>query len=232
MKKRILVIFTLATILNSCKNKTSISVQVFNPLIQKNVPDAEIALIERKSGGGLFAPSFDCEEIAIALTDAQGRCFFDREKLKRNKKYDYFCVIKKSWDLEQSYTCSGRSSGFVEIGNTNDIVVIDNLAGSFSIQYNNLFNPSVVGDSLVVLPKRLEFANPKGGTVGGGGVSGGGTFVSTGSNNYPASFSNQPDKLSGIIVINIRKRKLGVLTTISDTIIVLPNKLTKAQINW
>lgn len=232
MKNKFLFILDISIVLNSCKSRTGITVQVFNPLIQQNVPNAEVVLIERKSAGGVFSPSSECREIANATTGKEGKCFFDGEKLKTAKKSDYFCAIKKSWQLEQSYPCSGKTSGFIDVGKSTEVILIDDLPRTFIIEYNKLFSPSIPGDSLIVFPKRLEFPNPKGGTVGGGGVSGGGKCVSSGTNNYPDTFSGQPNKLSGIVVLSIRKRKLGVLTTTFDTIIALPNTITKAQINW
>ncbi len=230
--KIIIIIIIIAVYSICCKKKTTIDIQVFNPLLQEYVSGAKVVLVEKEENGGIFNPKSTCLEIAECTTDNNGNCYFDKEKLKTKNKISYFCAIKESWGVQQSYPCTGKSSGFLIIGETNQLVLLDDINGEFAIQYNNLFNPSINGDSLVVIPKRLEFPNPKGGAVGGGGVSGGGTFVSNGNNNYPAVFSNTPDKLSGIIVINIRKRKLGVLSLISDTIKAYPNKFTKAQINW
>lgn len=165
-------IIMLGTICLTCKKKTSIQVHVFNPALDEYVPNATVVLVEKTGdgGGGLFGGAdAKCKEIATATSDANGNCYFEKEKLKRSNGYDYFCVVKESWGISQGYSCANHTSGFIDKGKANDIIVTDQSKAYLQVQYNNLLNPSQSGDSLIVSLTTIEYPNPKGGVVYGGG---------------------------------------------------------------
>lgn len=229
----ILILFVLTV--TTCRKKTWIKVKVYNYALNEPIANATVVLFEKKgeSGGGIFGGNASCKEIGLMTTDSNGECHFEKEKLRAAGKYNYFLAITNAYGIQQNYPCGGKTSGFLDKSKTQAVALnASYFDGYFRIQYNNLFNPSQIGDSLIVMPRRLIFNTPEGGTVGGGGIFGGGIYVSSGNNNYPPTFNSQPDKVTGIIVIDVRKRKLGVLSTYSDTIKAYPNKTTTAQINW
>ena len=225
--------------LTTCKRKTTITIKVFNPALDEYVANAKVVLIERKGEGigGFLVPAASCKEVAEATTDANGYCSFDKERLKISSNRTYFCSIKESWGKTQFYTCAGRTSGFIDVGKTQDIIVSDEADGNLQVQYNNLLNPSVSGDSVIVSLSTIEYPNPKGTgssvVQGGGGVYGGaGTHDSP---NYPfaSTIKSEIIKTTGQrLRRQIRKRKMGVVTDVVDTIKVYPNTLTMVIIEW
>ena len=231
----IIIIFSLLCF--TCKKRTDIRVRVFNPALNEYVANATVVLIERKGvgSGGIFTSNTSCNEIATAVSDINGYCTFDRKKLKTAAKYFYFCSIKESWGEQQFYTCAGRTSGFLEIGEAQDIIVTDDAEGYLRVQFNNLLNPSQPNDSLIVSLSTIEYPNSKGGVVQGGG----GVFVAFPNHNinnppnYPSVYILDPIKTKGQRLKRyIRKRKLGIMTVSIDTIKVYPNQTTTVQINW
>lgn len=221
----------------TCKKKTSIKVKLFNPALNEYVANGTVVLVEKKgnAGSGLFGGNVSCKEIASAITDANGECSFDEEKLRSGGKYDYFLAVKESWGLQQAYPCGGSYFGYVEKGNTNDKVVIDEADGYVQIQYTNLLNPSQLGDSLIVSLSTIEYPNPKGGVVqGGGGVFGAFPYYNINNPpNFPALMILPQIKTKGQKLRRyIRKRKMGIVSIVDDIIKVYPNQTNIVQIDW
>src|SRR6185369_9225388 len=101
---RIFFVSLLVLGLCACKKNTSVNARLFNPALNEYVANATVVLVERFDGG-VFSNSNRCREIASAITDANGECRFDEEKLRWRDNYDYFLAVKESWGLEQSYPC-------------------------------------------------------------------------------------------------------------------------------
>ena len=228
--------FLVLASLTTCKRKTTITIRVFNPALDEYVANAKVILIERKGegSGGFLVPAASCKEIAEVTSDANGYCSFDKERLKINNNRTYFCSIKESWGKTQFYTCAGRTSGFIDVGKTQDIILSDEADAYVQVQYNNALNPSVSGDSLIVSISGIKYINPKDGKeIGGGGINGG---ISTHDDpNYPFAsiLKSEIIKTTGQrLRRQIRKRKMGVVTDVVDTIKVYPNTLTTVMINW
>ncbi|MEO6302852.1 MAG: hypothetical protein ABIP51_06745 [Bacteroidia bacterium] len=229
-------IFLLALTLSTCKRKTSIHVKLFNPALNEYVANANIVLVDKKgyNNDGKYAGSNDCAVIANAITDNNGECFFDRERLKSNKKHNYFVAVKESWGLEQFYPCGGSELSYIDIGNTNDKLLVDMQSADVTIHYNNLLNPSQQNDSLIVSLVTIEYTNPDGDIFPGNEVALG-TIYFYGSNGFPfpSTFAAPSVKIkSQRLRRTIRKRKMGIVTTTIDTIKVYPNQTTIMPINW
>ncbi|MBL7910762.1 MAG: hypothetical protein JNJ41_06895 [Bacteroidia bacterium] len=229
-----LVFGFVLVIIVTCKKKTSIRVKLFNPALNEYVANGTVVLVEKKgdSGGGIFSGTSSCKEVASAVTDANGECYFDNEKLRSNR--DYFLAVKESWGSEQGYPCGGSYFGNVEKGGTHDMVVIDEADGYFQIQYNNLLNPSQQDDSLIVSLVSIEYNNPKGGVVqGNGGVFGNWNYYGQNGFPFPSTIIVTPIKTKGQrLKRTIRKRKMGIVTTTIDTVKVYPKQTTIIPINW
>ena len=229
-------IFLLALAITTCKKKTSIKVKLFNPALNEYVANAKIVLVDKKgySNDGKHAGSKDCEEIANAITDNNGECFFDREKLVSSKKHNYFVAVKESWGAEQFYPCGGDALCYIDVGNNNDKVLSDVGEADFIIQYNNLLNPSQQDDSLIVNLFTIGYTDLVGNVFQGNeGVFGTSHFY--GYNGFPfaSSFTTPLMKIkSQRLKCTIRKRKMGIVTTTVDTVKVYPNQTTTIPINW
>lgn len=219
-------------VLSTCRKKTTIKVKLLNPLLNEYVSNATIVLVEKKDGG-LFSKG-GCKEIATAVTDNNGECTFDEEKLKKNASYSYFCAVKESWGLQQSYPCEGIADRFLKKGGAQDWIVTDYGDGTVQLQYKNLFNPAQIGDSLYAIATRESFYDPIAGhDVGGGGVNNNSIQSFDPGQIYPPIIdATYPTKASGVFVIKTRKRKLGVVSTRVDTVKAYPNKTTIIEINW
>jgi hypothetical protein len=208
---------------------------VFNPALDEYVANAKVILLERKGegSGSFLVPAASCKEIAEVTSDANGYCSFDKERLKINNNRTYFCSIKESWGQTQFYTCAGRTSGFIDVGKTQDIILSDEADAYVQVQYNNALNPSVSGDSLIVSISGIKYINPKDGKEIGGGINGG---ISTHDDpNYPFASILKSEIIKTIgqrLRRQIRKRKMGVVTDVVDTIKVYPNTLTTVMIDW
>jgi hypothetical protein len=221
-------------LISTCKKKTTIKVKLLNPALNEYVANATIVLVERKTGG-LFSKDFECKEIANAVTDNGGECFFDNEKLRSGSGYDYFCAVKESWGLHQSYPCAGIAERFIKKGGDQDWLVTDYTEGYVQIQYNNLLNPSQPADSLDVVLYTNGYHDP---VTNSEVKDGGGIFYASpyfGCNGYPfASVVLLPKiKCPGSkLILKIYKRKMGTITTNVDTIKAYPNKTTAIEVNW
>ena len=232
--RNLIVLILLATVLLTCKKKTTIKVTLFNYALGEPITNATIALVERKQGG-LFQNDGSCHAIAHATTDANGVCHFDNEKLRNRGVYAYFFGITNAYGIPLDYPCSGTTKGFIEKGKTQDMELnLNEFKASFRVQYNNLLTPSQPGDSLVVTITSPKYQTP--GTAfsqGGGGVFY--SFPSYADNGYPYNNSiltSIVNTISGKNVIHIRKTKLGVVTFSHDTLKLYPNETKTVTINW
>ena len=145
------LLFTVCLLCLTCKKKTSLTATAFNYALNEPIAGATVVLVERKENGGLSGSNNSCKEIASATTDENGKCHFDKEKLKTNKKYTYFLAITSAYDLPQGYPCTGKTSGFLEPGETQEkILDASGFEGYIKLRENNLFNPTQTGDSLEV----------------------------------------------------------------------------------
>lgn len=229
----ILLFFTL--LFTTCKKKTDIRVMLYNPYLDEYVQGATIAIIERKgnAGGGIFAGGVSCKEIATATTDASGTAIFNDTKLKKREGYVYYPVTKEAWGITNSYPCGGYNGAFLTKGGTNTIIKSDRTDGGIvKVQYNNLFSPAVNGDSIYVFAYVITNYDPElGHDIGGAGVHG--NFIAFDSSQSPyQSPKYYESNINGKIIVKIRKRKMGVVTTTIDTIKAYPNQTTTIQVNW
>jgi len=232
-----LLLFMFVVTLTTCKKRTTIRVKLLNPALNEYVANATVVLVERKGvgSGGIFGGGASCQEIATGITNQNGECFFEREKLKTSKNYYYYCAVKESWGIPQSYPCGGKTSNFLEVGKDQDWLITDYADGYLQVQYNNLLNPSQPGDSLIVgIITTVYFAPIVNHNQGGGGV-----FVafpyhdSNNPPNNPAILLLNPIKtLGGLKTVTIHKRKFNIVSDTVYNVKVYPNQTTTVQINW
>jgi hypothetical protein len=219
-----LFLIVCSVLLTTCKKKTSIKVKLLNPALNEYVSNARVVLVERKETA---SGNYSCIEVWSAVTDNNGTCFFDKEKLKSASKYQYFCAVTESWGVSQFYPCAGKASGYLSKGKENDWLMTDYADGYLQIQYNNLLSPSQPGDSLIIGISTAEYYDPVAGfSQGGGSVFGDYSFHDVNNPpNFPAVMLFNPTKtLGGRKIAKIRKRKLGNVTTLLDTIKFIPDK--------
>jgi hypothetical protein len=227
----------LITIIISCKKKTDIEVKVYNPYLDEYTSGATIAIIERKgtAGGGIFAGSASCKEIATAVTDVNGVAVFNDTKLKRREGYEYYPVIKEAWGTTNNYPCGGYNGVLLDKGKTNTIIKSDRSdGGDIKIQYSNLFNPAIIGDSIYIIGTRISGYDPELNHVVGetGGFLGRMEKYDFAKPSYPNLMVDNGPKLNGRFRLYIFKKKLGVITTTIDTIKAYPNETKIVQVNW
>lgn len=196
------------------------------------IAGATIVLVERKDGG-LFS-EMNCKEIASAVTDANGECFFDREKLKKNKSFSYFCAVKESWGTKHGYPCAGIAERFIKKGGTQAWLMTNYEDGFIRVQYNNLLTPSQPNDSLVLTITVVNYYDPVGDRYqGGGGVFFAGPYYSCNGFPFPAKVTTaEAPTPAGRLLVKTRKRKMGIVTTNTDTVKAYPNKTTIVEVNW
>lgn len=223
--------------LGACKKSTDIEVKLYNPYLDEYVSGATIAIIERKgdSGGGVFSGSASCREIATDVTDENGVAVFNNTKLKTRKGYVYFPVLKEAWGLTNDYPCGGYNGKLIDKGGNNSFVKSDRTNdGIVKIQYNNLFNPAAMGDSIYATADRLYGYDPElGQDVGGGGLySGIIEAYNVSQAPYPNILIGQDTKINGRFKIHVRKRKMGMVTDTSYIVKAYPNQTTIIQVNW
>jgi hypothetical protein len=207
-------------------------VTVFNYALNEPVAGATVVLVERHQGG---FKSTSCREVASVTTDEKGECSFEKEKLKKNKDYDYFLAVSNAYSVGLNYPCEGKNSGFLEKGKNKAVTLdVGNFDGNINVKYINLLNPSQQYDTLSIRITSAEYTIP-GQTypIGGGGVFIGEPYYGCNGFPFPASFGADPVKTScGSKVVKIRKRKMGIITTSVDTVKVYPNQTTTVEINW
>lgn len=166
--KYFFLVFSIFLLL-TCKKKTTVNVKVFNPALNEYVAGAVVVLLEIKDGS-LFSKG-DCNEITTATTDANGSASFDNEKLRKGNKYHYKLGIKESWGIAHQNPCGSQTQDYLDVGKTQEVQISDYLETEVRIQYNNVFNPGINGDSLICLVDQALYYDPMiGHTQGGGGL--------------------------------------------------------------
>jgi hypothetical protein len=222
-----------------CKKKTDLKVTVYNPYIQKYVKDAKISLKEFHesnffTSGTLGTKTYDrMKVVASGYTDENGVVIFSNEKLRPSRMYHYFIDLTEIWG---SSTKQFDRNAFASLdkGNANERVISDYTKGTANIQFNNLFQPAQSGDSICILPDWHELYDPQyNQNITGEGIEN--IYISYNvSNNLPNNFSinGYPEHAGGKVLLNIRKRKLGILTLDTMTIQFYPKQTTTIFINW
>jgi hypothetical protein len=151
----VVVIFMFTT----CKKKTNIDVTLFNYALNEPVANAKVVLVERKLS--TFGSNYSCEEIDSKTTDANGKCSFDREKLKTNSKYQYYLAKTEVYGKAQTYPCEGKTSGFLKVGSTSrQTIEAGNFPAFFKVQLNDFLIPSQANDSFFVSVRNPEYKVP------------------------------------------------------------------------
>ena len=229
------LIIVLALIVTACKKKTDIEIKLYNPYLDEYVKGATIAIIERKgnAGGGLFSGNATCKEVATSVTDENGIAMFDNTKLKTRDGYVYYPVLKEAWGITKNYSCGGYNGNFIKKGVVNSIIKSDRTdGGNLSMQYNNLFSPAILGDSLYAFALKLSGYDPELGRIleGSGGIAGVQAYDPLLS--YPSTILSNNTKINGRFEVYIRKKKNGVVTVFTDTIKSYPNQTTIIQVDW
>jgi hypothetical protein len=230
--KHILFISSLV-IFFSCKKNTTVTIKLFNPALNEYVANATIVLLEQ-TDKSLFSSS-SCKEIASATTDANGVAVFSKENLRTSSSYHYQLGVKDSWGIAHENTCSTQTQNYLDVGKTQEIQISDYIEAQFKMQINNALNPSISGDSLVSIVAPMVYYDPMIGHTQGGG--GGGYSNLTHDISYPVVPVKTwlSDKIfANRLVVTIRKRKMGVVTTSIDTVRMHPynGAITTVQINW
>ena len=141
--------------------------KVFNPALNEYVSGAVVSLMEIKDGS-LFSKD-ECNEIATAITDANGTTQFDKEKLRKGSKYHYKLGIKESWGVAHQNPCGSQTQDYLDVGKTQEVQMSDYIDADVKIQYNNVFNPGTNGDSLICLVTQSLYYDPMLGHNQGGG---------------------------------------------------------------
>jgi len=229
---RFFLILTLLLSLSTCKRKTTIKVNAYNYALAEPISNASIVLVEKKDA---TAGGTSCKVIAEATTDANGECSFEKEKLKIDKKFSYFMAISTAYGKDQSYSCGGNSANYLEVGNTNTKELqSSDFVAYFKVQYTNLLNPSISGDSLVIAvtsPKYTVPSQPY--PFGGGGLFGAWPNHEGSQYPFPNLIITETIKTTGgKNILYVRKRKMGVTTSTIDTIKIYPYETKTIEIKW
>jgi hypothetical protein len=182
-----------------------------------------------------FSGSSTCKTIASATTDGNGECTFDKEKLRKDKSYQYACNVSYAYGKEQFYTCGQKYGNAIQVGKPNtQILNASSFEAYVRVQVNNVLSPSSTGDSLIIRVNGPKYQAPgQSFPFGGGGVAFGDYSTTSPLYPYPQSIlwpSKKTD--AGKNSVYIRKRKMGVVTVIYDTIKIQPDQTGIYTINW
>ena len=148
--KTYLSVLLCIVLFTSCKKETNIDVTVYNYAMAEPVADATVVLLEQTgdAGGGSGA---SCKVIATATTDNNGHCVFSKEKLRTSSSYKYACNVSYAYGKNQTYTCGQKASNLLQVGKTNELTLnLSSFDAYIRVQYINLLNPSISGDSLII----------------------------------------------------------------------------------
>ncbi len=121
--KLINYIFCLVFILvfTTCKKKTNIKLRVFNYAMNEPITDAKVILIESETSGSLFSAHTTCKTIAESTVDADGYCYFDNERLKKNGQYA--CKVSYAYGKPQTNNCTVTQTSKITAGQNNDRIL-------------------------------------------------------------------------------------------------------------
>ncbi len=234
-KITLLLIVISGILFFSCKKKTTIKVRVYNYSMGEPLSGAKVDLVQKKEVGSLSGSTSNCEVVVSAVTDANGYCVFDDAKLKIGSRYEYFLGVSNAYGITQTYPCGGKTSGFIDVGENNvQTLNASYFDGYIKIQYRDLLNPSQSGDSILVRVTSATYLIPNDSyPAGGGGVLIASSQYGSSGFPYPSIYPLSSVKTQcGKKIVSIRKRKLGVLTTSIDTVLVRPNEETLFEIQW
>jgi hypothetical protein len=233
--KKLVFLIPVIILLYTCRKKSDISITAWNYALAEPIANAEVGIFEVEYQGGLFNAGTKCKEVAHATTDNEGKCFFNSIKLKKNKKVQYSAKVKYSYGKDDRYNCNVTENSEVKLGNNN--LVLNNSAYDcfFKVQYNNLLNPSQLGDSLIVslsTPKYEVPGQPY--PFGGGGVFGASPYYGCNGFPFPPQFQIDEIKKSnaGKHVLKIYKKKMGIVSQTIDTVKIYPYETKTIEINW
>ena len=233
---RYLAVIFILCLFTTCRKKSDIEITAYNYALGEPIADAEVIIVESKLRGGLFSASAECEEIAHATTDANGRCAFDNLKLKTKKGVQYAAKIKYSYGKDDFFNCNVTQNSEVEKAGANNLVLNSSTYDCyFKVKINNLLDPSISGDSLYEYATSPRYEVPgQPYPFGGGGVFIG--WSSHGDNGFPYPPVVVSDKWvksnAGKHVLKIYKKKMGVVTQTVDTIKIYPYETKLIEINW
>jgi hypothetical protein len=212
-----------------------VHIQVYNYAMGEPIANATVLLLESRVTGGLFSGSSTCKTIASATTNGNGECTFDNEKLRKDKSYLYACNVSYAYGKDQFYTCGQKYGNAIQVGKTNTQVLnVSSFDAYVRVQINNLLSPSSTVDSLVISINTPKYQAPdQAFPFGGGGVMGGVYTTNSPYYPFPASLLSNIQKTdAGKNSVYIRKRKMGVVTVIYDTIKIQPDQTGIYTINW
>ncbi len=229
------VTLTILCLFTTCRKKSDIEITAYNYALGEPIVNAEVIIVESTLRGGLFNASSDCKEIASATTDDEGRCAFDNLKLKTKRGIQYAAKLKYSYGKSDRYNCNITENSEVKKDGTSNLILNSSIYDAFfKVQINNLLNPSIPGDSLIVGMMSPEHNAPdQPYPFGGGGVFYSAPFY--GANGFPfpdVLYSDVKPTSAGKNVLNIRKKKMGVVTQTIDTIKIYPYETKIIEINW
>jgi hypothetical protein len=207
---------------------------VYNYALGEPITDAKVVLIKTKLSGGLFSAGYECKNIEEKTVDVNGYCYFEDERLRTDNTYQYACKIKYAYGKEIKYNCNPTENSVILAGKTNEKVLHDETFDCFfKVQYNNMFNPAVNGDSLIlsINSPRYEVPNQPY-PFGGGGVFFSSPVYKSGPWGTPFILQDINKTIAGKHTIHIRKRKMGIVTQTIDTVKIYPYETKTIEINW
>lgn len=209
--------------------------QIYNYAMGEPIANAAVLLLESQVSGGVYSANSTCKIIATATTNGNGECTFDNEKLRTSNSYQYACNVSYAYGKDQAYTCGQKYGNLIQVGKTNTQVLnMSSFEAYVQVQINNVLNPSQSGDSLIIGINSPKYQTPdQSFPYGGGGVLQ--VFTTHDSPQYPFSPNILiPSKKTdaGKNSVFIRKRKMGVVTVIYDTIKIQPYTAATYTVNW
>ena len=225
----------LCLLFPSCKKKTDILVKVYNPRLNEFVPNATVILFENNFGISFGSTTKD---ISTATTNENGIAYFDNAKLKKSGKHEYHITLKDAWGLLNSDIYDTESSdGSINKGGTSILTIFDtDPDATFYVKYNNIFNPAQINDSLSVLITAISVSSTKHSInykIGGDTVFKKSIVYNPVNLPYPTILSfNSINYKASKLIVKTTKYKLGVTSTMIDTVKIYPNKYNTININW
>ncbi len=233
-----LLIITCLVFISSCKKSAEIKVRVYNTKLHEFVPNAVVGLNELNWHTNrdplLYGhKTYKSKLVAKATTDNQGWAIFNYNKLRNRDKFTYGVYTISSWDKSKE---SQNERGHEISKKSSEILIPDgyftNDNSSLKIEYNDLFQNSVIGDSLIVTFFQINYND---------------IYSSTPyytfnfqeiygynpSNGVPSSkFYSQPINDFGNFSVKIKKIKSGITSITNQTIKVYPQENKIISVNW
>jgi len=236
MIKRIYILSFIALLCSTCKKKTTITARVFNPALNEYLVGAVVSLLETKTTegvlGGIGAKE-ECNEIATAITNSEGRAYFDMQKLRSGHRYRYKLGLKETWGIAKRNPCATLHHE-LEKGKNQEIMLHDYMELDYCIEYNpSYLEPSIPGDYLDAVIAPIKYKTSSGYFQGGGG---GEIPHITYEEFYPitkTTCKQRPKMFACRLAVTTRRRKMGIVSTSVDTVRMYPNKgVTVVRLVW